>query len=280
MPLQVIAQPASGSYNNPTIVELPNRTILLHYQHYPANTHEYDVQPGLTGPQTVQTYQITSRDQGKTWSNPTNLTSQIKDPRAHTLASGPGIGIVHSKGPIIIPYNQRIGDQWHVNMAISTNGGKTWRQGQPLPAFPEYQPNEVQIAELDDGRILLNCRNQAAGKFRLVAISFDQGETWSGAQPEPLLPDPTCQAALLSIGSNTLAFSNPASTTSRSNGTLRLSFDSGQTWPVSKVIEPGSFQYSSLANLGPNQIGILYEHVVRGQYQLRFRRATINRPLP
>lgn len=277
-PLQVIAIPNGGSFNNPTVVVSDRGRLLLHFQHYPQGTHEYDVEAGLTGPKTVQSYQMESIDGGRSWSEPANITRQVKHPDAQTLASGPGIGItlrhLPHRGRIVVPYNQRIGRRWSVYMAYSDDGGATWTRGSTIPASPEYQPNEVQVAELPDGRLLMNCRNQATGKFRLTATSADQGQTWSSAHPEPDLPDPTCQGSLLSLGGKQpiLAFSNAADTKNRTNGTLRLSFDSGATWGESVGIESGSFQYSCLTELADGLIGILYEHTESGRYQIRFRR--------
>jgi len=283
--IETVAQPKGGSYNNPTIVETPNQTLILHFQHYPAGTHEYDIQPGHTGSKTVQTYQITSTDQGKSWSKPINFTAQIKHPDAHTLASGPGIGIVTTRGKhpgrIIIPYNQRVDKRWFVNMAISDNNGKSWRQGKPVPASPEYQPNEVQVVELASGEILLNARNQAPDKFRLTALSQDQGETFDSAHPNADLPDPTCQASILRFAwpkdnrPGIIAFANPANQNSRTQGTIKFSLDEGQSWVSSALLEKGSFQYSSMTMLTYDTLGILYEHVTNNQFQIRFRRLKI-----
>jgi sialidase-1 len=283
--LQAIAKPESGSFNNPTIVELPNNTLILHYQHYPANTHEYDVAPGHTGPKTVQSYQITSTNDGRTWSAPMNLTAQIKNPEAHTLASGPGNGIILTRGKhknrIVIPYNQRIGNRWFVNMAFSDDQGKTWKSGDPVPADPKLQPNEVQVVELAGGHILLNARNQASAKNRLTATSRDGGRTFTPAVLDSNLPDPTCQGSIFRFAWPSLskpgiiAFSNPASSTSRTQGTLRLSLDEGKTWPQSLLIEPDSFAYSSITTIDDKTIGILYEHVVNNRYQVLFRSISV-----
>ncbi|MEZ5162962.1 MAG: sialidase family protein [Fimbriimonadaceae bacterium] len=50
----VIAKPEGGSFNNPCIVETSKGELILHYQHYPAGTHEFDVPPGWTGERAVQ----------------------------------------------------------------------------------------------------------------------------------------------------------------------------------------------------------------------------------
>jgi sialidase-1 len=59
-------------------------------------------------------------------------------------------------------------------------------------------------------------------------------------------------------GRSRLLFSHPDST-KRENGTLRLSYDDGETWPVKKVLHPGSFGYSVLTALPDGTIGCLFE---------------------
>ena len=41
--------------------------------------------------------------------------------------------------------------------------------------------------------------------------------------------------------------------------TVRLSFDDGKSWPVSRLIDPGPSAYSCLARLPDDRIGLVYE---------------------
>jgi len=41
--------------------------------------------------------------------------------------------------------------------------------------------------------------------------------------------------------------------------TVRMSYDEGRTWPVSRLVDPGSAAYSCLARLSDGHIGLLYE---------------------
>ena len=45
----------------------------------------------------------------------------------------------------------------------------------------------------------------------------------------------------------------------RSNGTVYLSRDDGATWPVKRVLWPGSFAYSVLTKLSDGTVGCLFE---------------------
>ena len=88
--------------------------------------------------------------------------------------------------------------------------------------------------------------------------------TWSKAVPDARLVGPTCQAALFRYSGSgdgqksRILFSNPA-TSSRNQMTVRLSFDDGKSWPVSRLIDPGPSAYSCLARLPDDRIGLVYE---------------------
>ena len=97
---------------------------------------------------------------------------------------------------------------------------------------------------------------------------------------EPRLIEPVCQGSIFRLSDpldgrrSRILFSNPASRTGRRNGTVRLSYDEGKTWPVSRVICPGSFAYSSLTALPDGTIGCLFE---ADQYQrIRSARFTLD----
>ena len=59
---------------------------------------------------------------------------------------------------------------------------------------------------------------------------------------------------------NRLLFSNPAHRSKRANMTVRLSYDDGKSWPVSKVVHAGPSAYSCLTVLPDGTIGLLYEN--------------------
>ncbi|MCK4977896.1 MAG: exo-alpha-sialidase, partial [Anaerolineales bacterium] len=48
------------------------------------------------------------------------------------------------------------------------------------------------------------------------------------------------------------------------NLTVRLSYDEGKTWPVSKVIDPGPSAYSDLVIQDDMKVGVLYERGNQG----------------
>ncbi len=288
LPLQIVAENGKHSLNNPQAVVLPDTgRIVLMYQDFPQNYHSRSIGktiklalPGHDGVGVQKTFVMTSDDDGKTWSQPRDVTAGVKRPDAITsVASGPGCGIVLTQRPyagrIIMPMNETWYEggrqrKFHVYAAYSDDGGQTWQYGYPAPHSQDKPGqsgwgNEVQMVELEDGTIMLNSRGYRGNKVRKVALSKDGGQTWSYLQDDPQLPEPQCMGSIIryrwpsSGKQGVLAFSCPANQKGRDTGTVRLSFDDGKTWPASKVLEPEYFSYSSLTVLKDGRIGCLYE---------------------
>ncbi len=265
--IHVVLRDEPASLNNPTVLASRSGRVLLMYQRYPAGLSEWSVKPGTDPTKTCRSFVVESADDGKTWSAPRELTEIVRPPQVLSVASGPGIGIELERGPrkgrLVFPFNEGTGGAWTVFAVYSDDGGKTWRRGTSAPKAPGTQPNEVQFAELADGSLLMNARNQASGKFRLGSMSRDGGETWDEAKPIPELPDPVCMGSIMRVSfkPDVLAFSNPDNTKVRENGVLRVSRDGGKTWVSAATITPGSFAYSSLCRLPGGKVAVLYETV-------------------
>jgi len=265
--IQVVIGDEPNSLNNPCVLATRAGRIWMMYQRYPAGLNERTAEPGLALDRSCRTFLLTSDDDGLTWSKPQDISPIVKGKGNRSDASGPGIGIELMngayKGRLVFPLNEGAEGRYDVFAVYSDDGGGHWRRGQNAPKADGTQPNETQIAELTDGSILMNCRNQASGRFRLQCRSHDGGATWDTATPEPSLTDPICMGSLvrLSFRPDLLAFSNPCDSQTRRNGTLRLSTDGGKTWPKAETIVPGSFAYSSLCQLPGRKVGILFESV-------------------
>ncbi|MBS1705925.1 MAG: exo-alpha-sialidase [Armatimonadetes bacterium] len=274
--LKVVAEDPPASLNNPCVL-VDGTQIFLMYQRYPAGKSEWNVSAGM-GPESCQSFLITSNDSGENWSSPRDLTPWVKPQQARSVASGPGIGIKTSGGRLIFPFNTRIGASWTTFCVYSDDHGKTWQKGELVQHELEFNPNEVQIAEISAGKLLMNARNQAKGHFRLQSTSSDGGRTWTRIEPKPDLIDPVCMGSLLRLSDGRLAFSNPRSTPARAQGTVQLSGDDGATWRIAAEFGPDSFEYSSLCELAPGVLGVLYEtkeKIATGAQGYRIRFAEI-----
>jgi len=219
----------------------------------------------------VRQLYLSSTDDGATWSGPVDISEQISDTKTWAaLCAGPAVGIQTTTGRLIVPFYHWQGgtDRNTVNgIFYSDDHGKTWTSGENVPGFA----NENTIVELADGSFMLNSR--AVGPdgdglhHRKISISRDGGLTWSKTYNEITLITPGCQACILrytkmadGYEKNRVLFSGPASSISRVNMTVRVSYDEADTWPVAKTINAGGSAYSCLTVMKDGTIGLLYEN--------------------
>lgn len=228
-----------------------------------------------------------SRDEGRTWSAPRNLSASVVKPDWDWVATGPGIGIQLTHGPqagrLVIPCDHKrqlksASPEWNSHMMFSDDGGETWQIGAPIQAGG----NECQIVERSDGTLLVNTRMQ--GNFqgrRGTATSSDGGVNWTAIEHEQQLPCPKCQASLIAYPAarpgepGWFLFSNPrppASADGKPSGarvdlTVRASRDEGRTWSLTRQLHSGPSAYSSLARLDDGTILCLYEGGVERPYE-------------
>jgi sialidase-1 len=273
--VQTLADDGDNSLNNPCAVEEKKTgRVFLMYQRIPAHLKESSkaTQTGFEGDGIYRNFLIWSDDDGVTWTKPLDVTRTTKHATgATTVAGGPGIGIQLTRGPhkdrLIIPFNEGPYGQWNNFAVYSDDRGASWAVGDNVPGAmvgKQSQINEVQMVELSDGSVMLNSRQFAGEKVRKTAISRDGGVTWSKVEGVPELPDPSCMASILRYsfaddgGKSILLYSGPDST-KRDTGTIHISYDEGKTWPIKRVLRPGSFAYSVLTRFPDGTIGCLFE---------------------
>ena len=226
--------------------------------------------PGLSPEETGQLMLVRSDDDGVTWSEPINITSQVKRPEWCFILQGPGKGITMQDGTIVFaaqyqdpPDKKRLP---HSTIIYSKDHGKTWQVG--TGAFDDT--TESQVVEIEPGVLMLNCRYNRKGT-RVVMTTRDMGKTWQKhATSERALIEPgACMASLIDVGreageesGNWLLFSNPDSTRGRNHITIKASPDRGLTWPKQHRLlldEHNSAGYSCMTMIDKKTVGILYE---------------------
>jgi sialidase-1 len=230
-------------------------------------------QPGFDVRQTSQFMLAVSNDDGRTWSEPVNLTRMCKKKEWWLWAPAPGRGITMDDGTLVFPTQGR--DSKGVpfsNITYSRDGGKTWETS----AAAGTNTTECAVAQLGDGSLMLNMRdnrnknNEGTGNGRAVAVTNDMGKTWiEHPTSHNSLPEPVCMASLYKHvynhdGKNEtiLFFSNPSTKKGRNHITIKASFDNGNTWPeeCSILLDAGTGNgYSCLTGVNNDYIGILYE---------------------
>jgi sialidase-1 len=208
-----------------------------------------------SGPATLQFHAMFSDDDGATWSEPRDLTPQVKDPAWQAMLAVSGTDIQTSGYRYLVPTVVR--DERGVTSArnaYSDDGGETWKIG---PAIGPGS-DESHCVELADGTILQNMRS---GHTRAVARSADGGITFGPVTHDAALVDPVCNASITCYrrgGRDLLIFTNAAST-KRENLTVKLSSDEGKTWTAGRTIHAGPAAYSTAIVLDDGSIGVLYE---------------------
>ncbi|HEU5054227.1 MAG TPA: sialidase family protein [Hanamia sp.] len=292
-PLQIVASNDSLQAGNPApVVDLtdprfPKGRIFLFYN--TGDASESDIRNGK-GHRDV--WYKTSIDNGKTWSDPVDITTQVnrinqpninpqwnfkEDWRSYANTPGHGLQFEEGKynGRIYVAANHSSGPpqahfkDYEAHGFYTDDHGATFHLSETVP-FPGS--NESTAAPLTNGKLMMNSRNQA-GKHRIVSLSSDGGSTWDTTYVDYNLPDPICEGSLLNIGTKNgktvLAFCNNIDTSHRDSLTLHISFNAGKTWKKNILIEPKNTGYSDIVKISKKKIGVLYE--ADGYREIRFQ---------
>ncbi|WP_167604870.1 sialidase family protein [Maribellus sediminis] len=271
-PLKIIWDDGNNVCGNPApVVDVQTGEIHLLMTWNLGEDHERDI-IDLKSKDTRRVFVSSSSDDGDSWTTPKEITSSVKKENWTWYATGPchGIQLKSSKikGRLLIPCDhiEAESKQYYSHTIFSDDHGKTWLLG---GTTPQHQVNESTVAELPDGKLLLNMRNyDRSQKARKISCSEDGGLTWSDIQSDTALIEPICQASLLYTSDNNfLWFLNPANTDSRTNMTLKMSSDEGKTWKTHTVLHPGPAAYSDLCQINKNTIGCLFEGGMENPYQ-------------
>ncbi len=235
-----------------------------------------------------------SEDDGVTWSTPVEITSAFEGFRKSydwkVLATGPDHSIELRTGRLVVPVWMSTGTGGNAHRPsvtatiFSDDHGQTWQAGEiAVPCTDDWiNPNETVAIELADGRVMLNVRSESKAHRRLVTVSKDGATNWSTPKFDDAFLEPICMAGIVRYSTadgkipgiahdkNRILFSNPdnleradgkpeaGKNRDRKNVSVKLSYDEGATWPVSKSIEPGASMYSDLAVTHAGTILCLY----------------------
>jgi sialidase-1 len=247
---KIVDFPLGKSASDPSmIVDEMTKEILLFYNYMDLDK-EKDV---------YYLHVTKSADNGKTWSEPEDITSQIAKPEWHNdfkfITSGRGI--YTSSGKLLhCMVNLKNG----LHVFGSDDHGKSWY----FIDSPILPGDESKIVELADGTWMINSRVNGSG-VRYIHTSTNEGLTWE-TKADSALIDPSCNASIIRYTSvkngddkNRLLFSNAKAEKERINMSVRVSYDEGKTWTEGKTIYAGGSAYSSLTVLENGDIGLFFE---------------------
>ncbi len=256
-PTQVIFSEAGvNAVNGPLVEVQENGTIILPFTKVPAGggsmSDWVQSQISIGGGIWIQS----SQDEGKTWSRP--VETKPSGPTGWVAwANNSSHGVEFPDGRLVIPgMAQRLEPefgpshamQYSACLLLSDDHGRTWHIG---AITPYYGTDEVAVTICGDGSLLASIRinnRQPNDLVRLLARSRDRGESFTESSLVDHLSLNDCHAGLTSAREKSwrgersvIVHSGPQGGNvqqplDRSHLSLRLSFDDGQSWPVSKLI--------------------------------------------
>lgn len=290
--LKVVAEFGNLQLSNPAPVldltdpQYPGGRIFLFYN--TGNVSEAEI---IKGKGIKHCMYKTSTDGGSSWSEAVDITLQVHRPNKPDVdpsfnftedwryyANTPGHAMQFQtgkfRGRIFVAANHSAGEPQKVAGHYLAHGYYTDDHGRSFQVGASLNlpgSNESTAAELSEGRLMMNSRNQRGDtRARIVSVSSDGGVSWDSTWFDNNLPDPVCQASILTIGKkrgkNILAFCNAADTKERNNLTLRISYDDGAIWKKSILLYSGpegktksAAAYSDLVKLRKREVGVLFE---------------------
>ncbi len=194
-------------------------------------------------PQTWWGMVMTSKDYGKTWSEPRKLGEDAKV--GHLLGPIKNKPIQLANGTIINPtsieYPKGDGEDqdWRVYFEISKDLGQTWDVVGPINDGVEFDAIQPSILTYPDGKLQVICRSRQ--DVLAQSWSEDQGQTWS-EMTAMALPNPNSgtDAVTLSDGRQLLVYNHSTKQGEEPKGrnilNIALSKD-GRTWEPVMTLE-------------------------------------------
>ncbi|MFG3166883.1 exo-alpha-sialidase [Streptomyces sp. NPDC048200] len=304
-PLQVVTSGDGDTRGNPAPVVDPRsgRVVLLTSYNSGAVSEAQIMRGEVTAEQSRRVFVQSSRDDGRRFTAPRDVTAATKLPGWRWYATGPGHAIALRHGPhagrLVVPANHSAAPPagsadtgqearyYGAHALYSDDGGLTWHLGFVDDTYDgKDNANENAVAELPDGRLYFSARDQngTSPGNRLDTYSGDGGETLDRPYAvQPTLNDvPVVQGSVLQLTGGPAApllFAGPSVPTARRSMALWRSATAGAGFTRAATLSADPAAYSDLVQLGPSRVGILYETGVSGPYEtITFRRLPVNGP--
>lgn len=297
-PLGVVAAGDGDTRGNPApVVDPRTGAIVLLTSYNSGDVTEAQIMRGeVTPEQGRRVFVQRSRDDGRHFTRPRDITDEVKPPDWRWYATGPGHAVALTHGPhagrLVVPANHSAAPPagspdtgqeakyYGAHALYSDDGGRHWRLGLVDDSYDGLaNANETTAAQLPDGRLYLSSRDQNGSSpgNRLDSYSGDGGETLDRPYAvQPTLDDvPVVEGSVLQPrgAGAPLLFSAPSVPTARRAMAVWRSTDDGATFTKALTLSDRPAAYSDLVQTGRATVGILYETGTTGPYDtIEFRR--------
>jgi predicted neuraminidase len=149
-------------------------------------------------------------------------------------------------------------------MAISDDGGVTWKGSEPIVGLGGIQPS---VVRRNDGTLVAYLRdNGPAPKRALISESRDDGESWTEARDSDILnPGTSVEVVRLKNGHWIMVYNDLER--GRYSLVAAISDDEGKTWPLRRHLDgrpgtevPSQYHYPSVIQARDGAIHVTYSH--------------------
>ncbi|MDD6276045.1 MAG: sialidase family protein [Clostridia bacterium] len=224
-----------------------------------------------------------SDDNGKTWSCPQILNSQVKSDYESFLGICPGRGLVtevDGKERIIFTvYDNVFGE--NTSTVYSDDNGETWTRGNETHHRAGVKKtSESQLVEMPDGTLRMYSRSEC--DYVVYSDSKDGGVSWTRFKADKnLMSNGNCMVSFMNYskkinGKSVIIGSFPSNPLSREDGILKIGLADGKgevEWITEYHINDGFFAYSCMTELSDGNIGLLYEDE---SYHINYKVLTVD----
>ena len=231
---------------------------------------------------TTQVFYTVSSDDGITWSNRVEITTNVLL-SSWTGGYGPG-GIQLQRGiqagRLILTGKHLLTNSFDGSdqVAYSDDHGATWQLGISTNAASGVRPNENSGVELvstapgGGSQIYFNSRNQVGSGFndRCESWSVNGGSSYTGTfTNNSWFVTPVCAGSLLRLratdegaANNCIVFCCPNDPTNRVNISFWISTNEASSWSAPSTIYSGPSGYSDMARTSTGDLALLCEQGV------------------
>lgn len=148
-------------------------------------------------------------------------------------------------------------------MAISDDGGNSWRASKPLIGFGNIQPS---VLRRNNGTLVAYMRENGFTQKIRACESNDDGESW-GPVASIDLPNPGSGLDAVRLQNGHWVLIHNDTTQGRKRLAVSLSEDEGRSWPIACHLEDqpsGSYHYPAIIQSRDGHLHAVYSYFVDG----------------